>query len=417
MVASRLREGKKRFSRNVIAQYSLQAAKYLIPFLTLPYLARVLGVEGYGVRAYVLSLMTICNVVLDFGFMISATKRISESRGNTQSQSLIVGGVLESKLLLVCIVGSALTLLSFVIPLLGENALYVAIAFAAIVINSLLPDYVFMGHENMTIMTVRYVVAKGTGLVLTFVLVRSPADLLLVPAIDVFTSVIAVTWTFVGMKRRLGVSVRFPRFSEGLRELKVSWVVFASIFCTTLFNGYTTLAIGIIFGGSEEVALWSLSVTVVSVVQSLYSPVFNSLYAYMISRHDVSYFRKILIIGSAAAALLTVVVAVFARPILLVLGGESYLGGTGLIVLTAPVVFFSFYSIAFGWPILGAYGFEKDVTISTVAAGVFTIASVTAIGFLGINSLAAFAIARCISEMILAFGRGVCVIKHWSEIQ
>ena len=44
--------------RSTVAMYLLQIAKYIFPFITLPYLARVLGTDGFAVRTYVLSNMT-----------------------------------------------------------------------------------------------------------------------------------------------------------------------------------------------------------------------------------------------------------------------------------------------------------------------------------------------------------------------
>ena len=51
--------GTKLFLTNLLSQYGLQLAKYIIPLLTLPYLARVLSLDGYGIRSYVLSAMTL----------------------------------------------------------------------------------------------------------------------------------------------------------------------------------------------------------------------------------------------------------------------------------------------------------------------------------------------------------------------
>ena len=61
--------GTKLFLTNLLSQYGLQLAKYIIPLLTLPYLARVLSLDGYGIRSYVLSAMTLMSVILEFGFM------------------------------------------------------------------------------------------------------------------------------------------------------------------------------------------------------------------------------------------------------------------------------------------------------------------------------------------------------------
>jgi len=42
---------KGRTAQNLLALYGVQFANYLLPLLTLPYLARVLGPSGFGVLA------------------------------------------------------------------------------------------------------------------------------------------------------------------------------------------------------------------------------------------------------------------------------------------------------------------------------------------------------------------------------
>lgn len=401
---------------NIVAQYGLQIAKYVIPFITLPYLARVLGGDGYGIRSYVLSVMTIATTVLDFGFMTSATKSISRTRNNIGRASLVVGAVVEAKLLLVLIVGIALVPISMAIPLLSENQSYFAIAYASCAINSLVPDYVFMGYERMSIMTIRYVVCKAVGLVLTFAFIHSPSDLLLVPIIDVVSSIMAVVWTYYGMKRQFGIGVKFPSLSQGVDEFKRSSEVFVANFSTTLFNSYTTLVIGVVFG-AVDVAYWSLASTVVSSVQSLYSPIFNSLYVYMISQLDISYYKKIFIKGALAAVGIAFITAIFSRPIMWVLGGDSYLDGAGIIAFTSPVIALSFCTIGLGWPLLGAFGFESGVMKSSLIAGLFTVIAVSGAALLGIQSLAIYAVIRCASEAVLAIARGVVAVSHRREIK
>ncbi len=51
--------------KNSIALYSMTIAKLIFPLLTLPYLTRILSVEVYGKVAYVKSLMSYFQVVVD----------------------------------------------------------------------------------------------------------------------------------------------------------------------------------------------------------------------------------------------------------------------------------------------------------------------------------------------------------------
>ncbi|HDL8011399.1 TPA: oligosaccharide flippase family protein, partial [Yersinia enterocolitica] len=64
--------------RNIFSLLLLQGSNYIIPLLTLPYLTRVLGVEGFGVYSLTLSLAQYFVILIDFGFNLSASKKIAE---------------------------------------------------------------------------------------------------------------------------------------------------------------------------------------------------------------------------------------------------------------------------------------------------------------------------------------------------
>lgn len=54
--------------KNIAFQYLLQIAIYVFPFITLPYLTRVLGPDEFAVRAYAASVMAIVGTLINYGF-------------------------------------------------------------------------------------------------------------------------------------------------------------------------------------------------------------------------------------------------------------------------------------------------------------------------------------------------------------
>lgn len=73
-------KGRRVFWGNTVWQYVLQSAKYRFPLITLPYLTRVLGPDTYAVRVYVVSAMTIAQVVLDYGFTTYGARVVALNR-------------------------------------------------------------------------------------------------------------------------------------------------------------------------------------------------------------------------------------------------------------------------------------------------------------------------------------------------
>lgn len=402
---------RKRFAKNTVMQYGLQAAKYFFPFITIPYLTRVLEPETYAVRAYVLAAMVIMQVFLDYGFNSYGTKRIAESADDRQSINQTVTSITILRFLLFAIGAAVMALVVVCIPLLSRNYVYVAIAYLGACFKAALPDYIFQGQEDMGIITNRYVVSHAIATILIIGLIRSPNDLLLVAIIESFAALIALVWSWqnVFYRRR----IRFARVEkETLKnDFSSSSIFFLSNAATTIFNSLTTLMIGIFVSDEASISYWSIAMTAVSAIQSLYTPITNSLYPHMCKRRDFALAKRLLMIGIPVVLFGSIMFAILSEAVMLILGGEMYIEGAPIVVLLAPVLFFSFPAMLLGYPILAAIGKIKELTASSVLASSFHIIGLLILVILGVFSIPAVAILRCCTECVLLVSRVVFVYK------
>ena len=82
------------FYREFETYMAMNIAKMLFPLLTLPYLTRVLSTDCYGSVVYVKSVTTYLQLLVDFGFVLSATKASSRPGRTGARQERIMGDVL-----------------------------------------------------------------------------------------------------------------------------------------------------------------------------------------------------------------------------------------------------------------------------------------------------------------------------------
>ena len=90
----------KKMLHNTAMLYLMNAAKLIFPLLTLPYLTRVLSVDTYATVAYVKSVMAYAQLLVDFGFMLSATKEIVNAGNDKKTINQILADTLLAKLIL-----------------------------------------------------------------------------------------------------------------------------------------------------------------------------------------------------------------------------------------------------------------------------------------------------------------------------
>jgi len=88
---------------------ALQGVNYVFPLLVFPYLMVTLGAEKFGFIGFSFSVIQYLMLIVDFGFNLSATKRVALNIGNKEKLEQIVSSTLFAKL--------GLMLLSFFILL------------------------------------------------------------------------------------------------------------------------------------------------------------------------------------------------------------------------------------------------------------------------------------------------------------
>lgn len=393
------------FYKNTLWQYGLQILKYLFPLLLIPYLTRILGTEGYAVYAYVLSFMGVVQTIADFGFALSGTKKVVDLRGDTAALSRLVGAITVARLMLLCGLFFCVMVVTRFIPIMAENTVYVIWAFFATAGRTVLPDFIFQGNERMGPLTTRYFASKGVQVALTILLVRGPGDLILVAVADVLSEIVDIVWSYRAQKRLFGVGIARPTFKESFEELRVSAIYCVSNVSSSLFSGFTTVIIGLAITSKTDIAFWSLTLTTVNAVQSLYTPIANSLYPHMIKNRDFGFARKLALVALPVLVLGIVAYCALSKPIMLVLGGPEYVGGAHVMWMISPIFIFSFYGILIGWPVLGAMGHVKELTVSTLFTGIVNVVSLLALYLAGLITLDVICVARWGCDALLLLVR------------
>ena len=77
-------------ARNSMALFTLQFVSMVAPLIVLPYLSRVLGLDGFGLVMLALSACAIGLIITDFGFNLSATYKISQKREDVDYVSELI---------------------------------------------------------------------------------------------------------------------------------------------------------------------------------------------------------------------------------------------------------------------------------------------------------------------------------------
>ena len=385
--------------------YILSIAKLVIPLISLPYLTRVLTVECYGSVAFVKSLMSYFQILIDFGFLLSATKDIIDVVKKKQSPNTSIGDTFYAQLLLCGMSAVILTVCCFCLDILDGYVLYSFFSLGTNILSIFLFEYVFKAYEQMGKIAIRYVIMKLISLVLTLLFVKSDKDIMLMPIFDVLASIVVIVLVSFQLKK-LGVKpeFNFKRIKGAWIALKSSFVYFISNFATTAFTALNTVLIGL-FLSKTEVAYWSVTMQIVSAVQALYSPIINSVFPTMVKEKNLKIIHKIMLIYMPIILMGCVLILVLGDWAVPFVFGEQYLMSSTILKYLIPQLIFSFPAMLYGWPCLGAIDKNKETATSTIISAVVQVLGLVLLAIIGKFTILGIAIVRCLSELSL------CVIR------
>ena len=361
------------------------------------------------------SYITYVQLIVDFGFILSSVKEIVQAEGDKKEIGVIVGQTFFSKIFLSFLSLVLTVLMCNNVPILKEYTRYTLLSFIVVFLSSFLADFLFRGIEKMHYISIVFVIMKGISTTLTFFCVKSDSDILWIPLLDIISSIIAISVTLYIIIFRLTIKIKVVSVKRSLLMLKDSFFYFISNMATTAFGALNTLMIGILITDLAEVAYWSVCSSIVAAIQSIYTPITNGVYPYMIRNKNLKYIHRILKIVMPVLFLGATIGFFTSKTVLLIVGGEKYVGAYRLLQCFIPLLLISFPSMLYGWPTLGAIGKEKETSFTTlIAAGVQTMGLFVLIIF-NRFTLINIALLRTVTEFVLFGQRCFLTYKNRNE--
>ena len=263
---------KKILASNFIALSVLQSANYLLPLLTIPYLARVLEPDYFGLVAFSTAMTMYFMIITDYGFNLSATRQISLCRDDEEKLSDIFSSVMIIKgcLMLFCL--SLLLLIVFSFDMFSQHwELYVA-SFGMVVGQVLFPIWLFQGMERMRYIAYLNLFSKMFFTLCIFIFVKEKSDYLLVPLLTSLGYMFAGIWSLYFVSKEFNVVFSLQDRHMLKFQLLEGWHVFVSGLAVSLYTVSSIFVLGV-FTNSVTVGNFAAAEKIIFALKGLFSPV------------------------------------------------------------------------------------------------------------------------------------------------
>lgn len=349
----------------------LTASNMLVSLITVPYVTRVLSVEGYGNVTFAQSLSTWLSA---FCLMGVATYGIRECARARDDERELVTTVLE--LLVIVSVCTVVVLCIFAIgifclPRLRQLSSLMWMFLVSTLLLSYGVEWYYQALEQYSYITARSILFKMLSLMLTFVLVRKPSDWLVYGAIVALVTCGNNIFNLFRLIRTVNWSMASPiNIKRHVRPL-------ASFAClsiaSSVYLNLDSVILGFSCADNYEVGIYQLAVKIKGVMWS----VLNAVLAVFIPRlsnymatGNTAHF--IVLLKKGAQLTLNISFALFGfllvagGPVSVFISGPSFSAATLPVQIIGAVNFFSCMSYFIGLCILTPMGMENQLAIGNM---------------------------------------------------
>ena len=167
---------KSKSLKNGIWLYALQFFNTVIPLLTVPYITRILGAKGYGTFSIALNLVMYLQVIVEYGFALSATRKVALEDSNQNLNKLFT----EVTLCRFILYGVSMIFIGCYL-IFSNNTLEQSICLL-ILAGSLFgycfqENWMFQGKQDMKFISITNMIARVITTISIFIFVNNANDI------------------------------------------------------------------------------------------------------------------------------------------------------------------------------------------------------------------------------------------------
>ena len=257
--------------KNFIYSTAYQILSVLTPFITAPYISRVLGAEGIGIQSYTSSIQQYFLLIASLGTLIYGAREISMNRDDAYKRSKIFW---EIELMSVGTTFIALIAWILLCFWSQQYKVYYIVLTIGIFAAAFDISWFFNGLEQFKLTVIRNSAFKVLGIILLFVFIKSKDDLLLYILITAVTTLLSNLSLWPYMKRYL-VKVRWRELTFK-KHFKETLIYFVPTIATSIYTVLDKTLLGLITNDAAQNGYYQQAEKIINLSKSIVFTAINS---------------------------------------------------------------------------------------------------------------------------------------------
>lgn len=255
-----------KLTKNFGALSVIQVANYLIPFLVLPVITRVIGKDNFGLFNFLTAVVTYFVILINYGFDYTATRTIARHKDDQAVVNEVFSGVFFARLWLLFFSMIPFVILLFTLPQMREEQLVSILCFITCIANVFMPNWLFQGMEQLQKAAVWNVAVKFVCFVAMVLLIRQQEDYWMYALFTTLAQLGAGIILFIYGYRRFNITISYVPLKKVFRLLHADRAVFISTLMINLYTNSNIVLLGLLKSKSE-VGIFSAASKIVAITQ------------------------------------------------------------------------------------------------------------------------------------------------------
>ena len=236
----------KKLTGNFFALFTLYIANYVLPFLTIPYLSRLLTVEHYGLILYAMSFTLYFTMVCEYGFNFIGVKEVVLVREDKHKLNELFSAITAAKFILFLCSFLVAIIVLLLLPKFSQYWYIYIISMLGLLNNILFPTWFFRGMEQMWHITIIGALMKVISVVMILSLIHNDSQFVFIPVITTAAAIISGLVAQIIIYRRFNIRYVLPNINLIIEQFKKGWYIFISNLAISFYSTANAFFLGLL---------------------------------------------------------------------------------------------------------------------------------------------------------------------------
>ncbi len=242
----------------------------IFPFISFPYVAKILSVDGLGAFNFASSIVSYITLLAALGFAMYATREGAFIRDDKERFSKFASEIYTLNMLSTLLAYGVLFVLLCAVPKFRDYSDIIMILSLGVFFQTFGCEWVYSVYEEYAYITVRSIALQILSLLMLFLLVKTPNDLYRYAWVSVAAAVVGnITNRLLARKYgRIGLTAKI----DWKRHLKPILILFAMNATVAIYVNSDITLLGLLCD-DYTVGIYSVSVKIYTIIKTLLSAV------------------------------------------------------------------------------------------------------------------------------------------------